>query len=131
MALSGHGGLTEAARSKPALIFAEEDDRVVPAFVSELLYGRMTDHAILVVIADGGHSALVDLCPEWAGSSGTMGRLTPWLGSVAALTNGCGPSYPEASDVWSVLRHVTVAHLFDVFGIAEAGPAHRRRSGCR
>lgn len=123
IALSGRGGLTEVARSKPALIFAEEDDRVVPAFVSELLYGRMTDHALFVVIANGGHSALVDLCPAWAGASGLIGRLTPWLGSVTALSNGCGPSYPEAQDVWSVLRHVTVAHLYEVFGVADVGLA--------
>lgn len=121
IALSGHGGPTGVARSKPALVFAEEDDSVVPAFVSEMLYQRMTNQARLVVIANGGHSALVDLCPAWAGAVGLLGRLTPWLGSVRNLSNGCGPSYPDPLDVWSVLRHVSVAHLYDVFGLGNVG----------
>lgn len=121
IALSGRGGLTEAARRKPALVFAEEEDSVIPAFVSELLYERMVGTARLVVIAHGGHSALVDLCPAWTAAPGQLGRLTTWLGSIGPLANGCGPGYPEAVDVWKVLDHVSVAHLFDVFGLGDVG----------
>ena len=123
IALSGRGEPTEVARTKPALIFAEEDDRVVPAFISEQLYERMTGKALFVVIANGGHAALVDLCPAWTGASDLLVRLTPWLGSVTALSNGCGPGYPEAQDVWSVLRHVSVGHLYEVFGVTDVGLA--------
>jgi dienelactone hydrolase len=121
IALSGRGGLTENARRKPALVFAEEDDSVIPAFVSELLYERMAGSARLVVIAGGGHSALVDLCPAWTAAPGQLGRLTTWLGSVRALANGCSPGYPEATEVWKVLDHTSVAHLYEVFGLGDVG----------
>ncbi|HJU81254.1 MAG TPA: dienelactone hydrolase family protein [Acidimicrobiia bacterium] len=121
IALSGRGALTENAGRKPALVFAEEDDSVIPAFVSELLYERMAGTARLVVIATGGHSALVDLCPAWTAASGQLGRLTTWLGSIRALANGCSPGYPEAVEVWKVLDHVSVAHLYDVFGPGDVG----------
>jgi dienelactone hydrolase len=121
LALSGRGGLTGNARRKPALVFAEEDDSVIPAFVSELLYERMAGTARLVVIAAGGHSALVDLCPAWSAAPGQLGRLTTWLGSIRALVNGCSPGYPEAAEVWKVLDHVSVAHLYDVFGLGDVG----------
>jgi dienelactone hydrolase len=123
IALSGRGELTDAARSKPALMFAEENDRVVPAFVSEVLFERVTGTATLVVIAGGGHSALIDLCPAWAEAPGKMDRLAPWVQSVDQLANGCGPDYPDSHDVWAVLQHVTVAHLYTVFGIDEVGLA--------
>jgi len=42
---------------------------------------------------------------------------------VSDLSNGCGPDYPEPVDVWSVVRHVSVAHLYEVFGLADVGSA--------
>jgi dienelactone hydrolase len=119
IALSGRGALTETSRIKPALVFGEEEDSVIPLFVSELLYERLEGTARLLAIANGGHSALVDLCPAWTAAPGQLSRLTPWLGSISALSNGCSPGYPEATEVWKVLGHVSVAHLFEVFGNGE------------
>jgi hypothetical protein len=123
IALSGRGELTDTSRSKPALIFAEEDDTVIPAFVSELVFERLSGRAVFLEVAGGGHSALVDLCPHWAAVPGLMSSLTPWLGSVSALSNGCGAEYPQPEEVWKVVGHSSVAFLYDVFGIEVVGRA--------
>jgi hypothetical protein len=117
--------------SKPGLIFAADQDLVIPFSRVAHYFDRLGSKNTMIVLRDAGHFSLTDMCPEIR----KLGGLAQFAASLpidpallSAIENGCGPDNTPSEVLWPPVDAHTVAFLTKFLGspvgLAPAGPYH-------
>lgn len=108
---------------KPALVINAADDVITPPERGEAVFALAGLPKRLISISAAGHDSFTDACIQiraLGGLEAALGTLAAALGDLAiAGENGCTPESVDPIAAQAVAGHFMVAHLFDVFEIAD------------
>jgi len=109
------------------IVVADLDSGFSPDRV-RTFYDALEGPRQLVILDNAGHNSFTDACePIWeiGGLTSVAEALGLPANLVALAENGCVPDagYTHPSEFLALLNHLTLAHLLDVFEIADVGDA--------
>ncbi len=112
----------------PSLFVVADGDIAIDPVDSEAFYDLLTNRKRFVVLDNAGHNSFTDACGPIFDRGG-LSDVAEALGLperlLALAEDGCLPDagFTDPREFQRVLNHLSVAHLFDVFGIQDATAA--------